>query len=83
MSGGTIAAMVPVPLTSPPIAENSSRWMRLRGEYPTGPIEHEVLVGRKRQDVFTDSNAAPIYNGGTVNALDPQYRNVLSIGKVC
>jgi len=68
------------------LADNRSEQLavdaRLRGEFSTGPIRHEMLVGVQRQDVFTDSDTAYIFNGGTLNAFDPQYRNVLSVDEV-
>ena len=68
------------------LADNRSEQLaldaRLRGEFSTGPIEHELLVGVQRQDVFTDSDTAYIFNGGTLNAFDPQYQDVLSVEEV-
>lgn len=68
------------------LADNRSEQMafdvRLRGEFNTGPIEHELLAGVQYQDVFTDSDTAYIFNGGTLNAFDPQYDNVLTVDEV-
>ena len=38
--------------------------------------ESVVVIGVQRQDVFTDSDTAYIFNGGTLNAFDPQYVSV-------
>ena len=68
------------------LADNRSEQMafdvRLRGEFDTGPIEHELLAGVQYQDVFTDSDTAYIVNGDVLNAFDPQYQNVLSVDEV-
>ena len=68
------------------LADNRSEQMafdvRLRGEFNTGPIEHELLAGVQYQDVLTDSDTAYIFNGGTLNAFDPQYDNVLTVEEV-
>ena len=64
------------------IVEQMAFDVRLRGEFDTGPIEHELLAGVQYQDVFTDSDTAYIFNGGVLNAFDPQYQNVLSVDEV-
>lgn len=48
--------------------------VRLRGEFATGPIEHEVLAGVQYQDVVTDADNA-FLNFGTINVFDPVYGN--------
>ncbi|GGC44527.1 ferrisiderophore receptor [Novosphingobium marinum] len=68
------------------LADNRSEQLaidaRLRGEFSTGPIQHELLVGMQLQDVFTDSDTAYLFAAGTLNAFDPQYQNVLSVEEV-
>ncbi len=68
------------------LADNRSEQLaldaRLRGEFSTGPIEHELLVGVQRQDVTTDSDTAYLSAAGTLNAFDPQYDDVLSVAEV-
>lgn len=68
------------------LADNRSEQMafdvRLRGEFNTGPIEHELLAGVQYQDVFTDSDTAYLYAAGTLNAFDPQYEDVLTVEEV-
>lgn len=68
------------------LADNRSEQMafdvRLRGEFNTGPIEHELLAGVQYQDVFTDSDTAYLFAAGTLNAFDPQYENVLTVEEV-
>ena len=68
------------------LADNRSEQMafdvRLRGEFSTGPIEHEVLAGVQYQDVFTDSDTAYLAAFGTLNAFDPQYNNVPTVEQV-
>jgi iron complex outermembrane receptor protein len=60
------------------LADNRSEQLafdaRLRGEFVTGPIEHEVLAGIQYQDVMTDSDTAFV-NRGTINVFDPVYGN--------
>ncbi|MFB0610960.1 TonB-dependent siderophore receptor [Aurantiacibacter poecillastricola] len=56
--------------------------VRLRGEFMTGPIEHEVLAGVQYQDVTTDADNAYIFALGTINVFDPQYQNVPSVADV-
>lgn len=51
--------------------------VRLRGEFATGPIEHEVLAGVQYQDVMTDADNAFV-NFGTINVFDPVYGNAPS-----
>jgi len=68
------------------LADNRSEQLavdaRLRGEFATGPITHEVLVGVQAQDVFTDSDTAYAFALGTLNVFDPQYQNVPSVEQV-
>ncbi|MBB3032440.1 TonB-dependent siderophore receptor [Alteriqipengyuania lutimaris] len=68
------------------LADNRSEQLaldaRLRGEFSTGPIEHELLVGVQAQDVFTDSDTAYVFNAGTLNVFDPQYQNVPSVEQI-
>lgn len=60
------------------LADNRSEQLafdaRLRGEFVTGPLEHEVLAGVQYQDVMTDSDAA-FLSRGTINVFDPAYGN--------
>ena len=68
------------------LADNRSEQMafdvRLRGEFMTGPIEHELLAGVQHQNVFTDSDTAYLANFRTLNAFDPQYENVPTVEEV-
>lgn len=68
------------------LADNRSEQLafdvRLRGEFATGPIEHELLAGIQYQDIFTDSDTAFLYAFRTLNAFDPQYLNVPSVEEV-
>ncbi len=68
------------------LADNRSEQMafdmRVRGEFATGPIEHEVLAGVQYQDVFTDSDTAYLFDFRTLNAFDPQYANVPTVDEV-
>jgi len=68
------------------LADNRSEQLaldaRLRGEFMTGPIRHELLAGVQVQDVFTDSDTAYVFNAGTLNAFDPQYQNVPSVEQI-
>ncbi len=68
------------------LADNRSEQMafdvRLRGEFTTGPIEHEILAGIQYQDVFTQSDTAFLYAYRTLNAFNPQYENVPSVEEV-
>ena len=48
---------------------------RLRWEFTTGGIEHQVLGGVQYQDVMTDNDSAYIFNGGTINVFDPTYED--------
>ena len=68
------------------LADNRSEQLavdaRIRGEFNTGPITHELLAGVQAQDVFTDSDTAYVFNGGTLNVFDPQYQNVPSVEQI-
>ena len=68
------------------LADNRSEQLavdaRIRGEFTTGPITHELLAGVQAQDVFTDSDMAYVFNGGTLNVFDPQYQNVPSVEQI-
>lgn len=68
------------------LADNRSEQLafdvRLRGEFATGALEHELLAGVQRQDVFTDSDTAYLYAYRTLNAFDPQYLDVPSVEQV-
>lgn len=56
--------------------------VRLRGDFMTGPIEHELLAGAQYQDVTTDADNAYIFALGTINVFDPQYENIPSVADV-
>lgn len=60
------------------LADNRSKQFavdaRLRGNFVTGPLEHELLAGVQYQDVMTDSDTA-FLNRGTINVFDPVYGN--------
>lgn len=47
---------------------------RIRGDFSTGPLRHELLAGIQYQDVITDSDTA-FLNRGTINVFDPVYGN--------
>ena len=68
------------------LADNRSEQLaadvRLRGEFSTGPIEHELLVGVQRQDVFTDSDTAYLYAAGTLNVFNPTYAGAPTVEQV-
>ena len=68
------------------LADNRSEQLaidaRLRSEFSTGPIEHELLIGFQRQDVFTGSDSAYLFAAGVLNAFAPQYRDVLQVEEV-
>ena len=68
------------------LAENRSEQMafdvRIRADFATGPIEHELLAGIQYQDVFTDSDTAYLYAAGVLNAFDPQYQNAPTVEQV-
>ncbi len=63
------------------LADNRSEQLaidaRLRGEFSTGPIDHELLVGVQRQDVFTDSDTAYL-NSDTASPFAPDTLNVFN-----
>jgi iron complex outermembrane receptor protein len=50
--------------------------VRLRADFSTGPLEHELLAGIQVQDVETDSNTAYYFAGG---ALAGDFRYVLDL----
>ena len=68
------------------LADNRSEQLaldaRIRGEFSTGPIDHELLVGVQRQDVFTDSDTAYLFAAGTLNAFDPTYAGAPTVEQV-
>jgi len=68
------------------LADNRSEQLavdaRLRGEFSTGPIDHEVLVGVQAQDVFTDSDTAYLFAAGTLNVFDPTYAGAPTVEQV-
>lgn len=48
--------------------------VRLRGDFTTGIIEHQVLIGATHQDVTTDSDSAFLFGFG-LNFTDPSMSN--------
>ena len=68
------------------LADNRSEQLaldaRVRGEFNTGPIRHELLVGVQTQDVFTDSDTAYVFNAGTLNVFNPQYTNAPTVEQI-
>ena len=68
------------------LADNRSEQLavdaRVRGEFSTGPIEHKLLAGVQRQDVFTDSDTAYLAVAGTLNAFDPTYAGAPTVEQV-
>lgn len=47
--------------------------LRLRLDFATGPIEHEVFLGFVYQDVTTDNDTQFIYGQGSLNIYNPVY----------
>lgn len=47
---------------------------RIRADFFTGPVEHELIAGVQYQDVTTESDWA-FLNRGTINVFDPVYGN--------
>ena len=68
------------------LADNRSEQLavdaRLRGEFSTGPIDHELLVGVQRQDVFTDSDTAYLFAAGALNVFNPTYAGAPTVEQV-
>lgn len=56
--------------------------VRVRGEFSTGPLDHEILAGVQYQDVFTDADNAYLYAARVINIFDPQYSNPLTEAEV-
>lgn len=47
--------------------------LRLRFDFVTGPVEHELFAGMVYQDVTTDNNTLFVYGQGALNIYNPTY----------